>query len=359
MHHPQLVQLPQVSPRAYQRLSKRDQLDRYRDMSNSLGGPVVTLLPSIQMPQMLEENDYDSFPPGIRANGEIEDLESTRGFLFSIAPKMGKTLMEVIPYINKFEKEWVLRKDQLKMLSENDFIKLNLPMGLIGTMRDELGLRDPGVPGMLEYKLRKHEKDHQKSGTGPGRKRKRLTVADWRKKVQDFAKKTDHDPTPFRITSIFQVECYCCGYAVNMNKPGQLYYLKRHVEGVRPDLRKSNHYKNYDRWCKHQGNDSSLDSEPPLKKQKSSHKSPSSPLSPDEVYSPRELEGHDQELNQFNIQQNILAHAPSSFAHQFLQTSYVSPGVSLHNPNACLDPSVSMHPPLMPRQQLDRPNGNK
>ncbi len=29
---------------------------------------------------------------------------------------------------------------------------------------------------------------------------------------------------------------------------GQLYYLKRHVEGVRPDVRLSNHFKNYKRW---------------------------------------------------------------------------------------------------------------
>jgi len=66
--------------------------------------------------------------------------------------------------------------------------------------------------------------------------------------VEQYARNSKHLPSPFRIASIFQVECYCCGYAVNMNKPGQLYYLKRHVEGVRPDLRVSNHWKNYTRW---------------------------------------------------------------------------------------------------------------
>lgn len=103
---------------------------------------------------------------------------------------------------------------------------------------------------------------------GSGRKRKRLTHAEWVAKVEQFASSTKHDPSPFRVASIYQVECYCCGYAVNMNKPGrvsfrslsnfrahhpyvgigQLYYLKRHVEGVRPDMRVSNHSKNYKRW---------------------------------------------------------------------------------------------------------------
>jgi hypothetical protein len=105
-----------------------------------------------------------------------------------------------------------------------------------------------------------------------GRKRKRLTLAEWVSKVEQFSLDTNHDPSPFRVASIYQVECYCCGYAVNMNKPGtprvcvcgrfdamvdsmrtcggagQLYYLKRHVEGVRPDVRLSNHFKNYKRW---------------------------------------------------------------------------------------------------------------
>lgn len=93
--------------------------------------------------------------------------------------------------------------------------------------------------------------------------------------MEQFSLDTNHDPSPFRVASIYQVECYCCGYAVNMNKPGtvahycsfvcgrfdaatdsvrtrggagQLYYLKRHVEGVRPDVRLSNHFKNYKRW---------------------------------------------------------------------------------------------------------------
>jgi hypothetical protein len=65
-------------------------------------------------------------------------------------------------------------------------------------------------------------KDGSPSRTGgvAGRKRKRLTVADWREKVERFAQDTQHAPSPFRATSIFQVECFCCGYAVNMNKPG-------------------------------------------------------------------------------------------------------------------------------------------
>jgi hypothetical protein len=55
---------------------------------------------------------------------------------------------------------------------------------------------------------------------GTGRKRKRLTLAEWVSKVEQFSLDTNHDPSPFRVASIYQVECYCCGYAVNMNKPG-------------------------------------------------------------------------------------------------------------------------------------------
>jgi len=128
--------------------------------------------------------------------------------------------------------------------------RLDFPVGLIQQIRDELGVVEPQVPRMLKYKVLKYkELEHEKESTaGPGRKRKRLSVGDWSQKVAQFAESSKHDPSPFRVASIFQVECYCCGYAVNMNKPGQLYYLKRHVMGVRPDIRRSNHWKNYNRW---------------------------------------------------------------------------------------------------------------
>jgi len=67
-----------------------------------------------------------------------------------------------------------------------------------------------------------------------------------------------------------------------MNKPGQVYYLKRHVEGVKPgrsgdDSRLSNHYKNYTRWRKqqlHEPNSIPLpNNSSPTKKFKKSRKS--------------------------------------------------------------------------------------
>lgn len=37
------------------------------------------------------------------------DTESTRAFLLAIAPKIGKSPAEVLPYILKLEEEWVLK----------------------------------------------------------------------------------------------------------------------------------------------------------------------------------------------------------------------------------------------------------
>lgn len=203
----------------------------------------------------------------------------------------------MLPFIEKLEKEWLLQKVQLKTMSEEGFVgRLGFPLGLVQQIREELGVLQPQVSGMLKYKVSfvcimeetildfyhqfeiKQQEQEKEAKSGPGRKRKRLRVTEWSAKVEQFARNTKHSPSPFRVASIFQVECYCCGYAVNMNKPGrnmavpclfdefnlcnttgQLYYLKRHVEGVRPDIRTSNHYKNYQRWRQqYQGSDGAV-----------------------------------------------------------------------------------------------------
>lgn len=67
---------------------------------------------------------------------------------------------------------FLTRKEQLRMLSETDFTRLNLPIELIvgkyfvafisknsnfeflsGMMREDSGLTEGKVPGMLEYKV--------------------------------------------------------------------------------------------------------------------------------------------------------------------------------------------------------------
>lgn len=71
----------------------------------------------------------------------------------------------------------------------------------------------------------KQQKQEKETKRGPGRKRKRLTVHEWSDKVEQFARNTKHSPSPFRVASIFQVECYSCGCAVNMNKPGTVHAI--------------------------------------------------------------------------------------------------------------------------------------
>lgn len=221
--------------------------------------------------------------------------ETTRSIMARLAIKLGKQPDDVLPFTLQLEKEWLLTRQQLRttLASDDDavFHRLQFPLGLVFALKEELGITEGDVPNMLKYKVLKKQieqkqlragsgngggaggdtvdKDGSPGGGRPGgsvagRKRKRLTVADWREKVERFALDTQHAPSPFRATSIFQVECFCCGYAVNMNKPGQLYYLRRHVEGVRPDIRMSNHTKNYRRWQRQYQAGVNMDELPPL-----------------------------------------------------------------------------------------------
>lgn len=265
----------------------------------------------------LMPDDYAAaqFTPELEGAGEESPdvTESSRQFLLRLAHKTGTDEGEVMPFIVKLEREWLIQKEQLRCLDEETFVaRLGFPASLAQSIREELSAGSTQVPNMLKYKVdQRHQSQHpqhhqsqhtpqptqvaippppppQKEGGGgssssagggggkeatTGRKRKRLTLAEWVSKVEQFSLDTNHDPSPFRVASIYQVECYCCGYAVNMNKPGQLYYLKRHVEGVRPDVRLSNHFKNYKRWRQqyHPGEPVDLTPEKlaPAKRQKS------------------------------------------------------------------------------------------
>jgi hypothetical protein len=176
--------------------------------------------------------------------------ETTRSIMARLAIKLGKQPDDVLPFTLQLEKEWLLTRQQLRttLASDDDavFHRLQFPLGLVFALKEELGITEGDVPNMLKYKVLKKQieqkqlragngnggagsdavdKDGSPGGGRPGgsvagRKRKRLTVADWREKVERFALDTQHAPSPFRATSIFQVECFCCGYAVNMNKPG-------------------------------------------------------------------------------------------------------------------------------------------
>lgn len=61
---------------------------------------------------------------------------------------------DVVPFIEKLEKEWLLQKVQLKAMNEEAFvIRLGFPLGLVQQIREELGVLEPQVPGMLKYKV--------------------------------------------------------------------------------------------------------------------------------------------------------------------------------------------------------------
>lgn len=67
---------------------------------------------------------------------------------------------DVLPFIEKLEKEWLLQKVQLKKMSDDGFVgRLGFPLGLVQQIREEIGVVQPQVPGMLKYKVIRYFSD--------------------------------------------------------------------------------------------------------------------------------------------------------------------------------------------------------